>query len=93
MLSEISDNVKLQYKLFPEVLGEEITSKIENLKLSEIIILSVNTTTTVGQIKKIDKNTIELLLRIPIIPLKGDSVGIARNIHNHWRLIGFGEII
>ena len=55
--------------------------------------LSVNTTTTVGQIKKIDKKNIDLSLRIPVVPIKGDSVGIARNIRGHWRLIGFGEIV
>ena len=55
--------------------------------------LSINTTTTVGKIAKIKDNEIELSLNLPIVPLKGDSVGIARNIHNHWRLIGFGEII
>jgi translation initiation factor 2 subunit 3 len=92
-LPEISNTVKLKHKLFPEVLGEEITSKIEPIKLSEMLMLSVNTTTTVGQIKKLENGEIQLNLRIPIVPIKGDSVGIARNIHNHWRLIGFGEIL
>jgi len=32
-------------------------------------------------------------LNIPIIALKGDNVGVARNINGHWRLIGFGEIV
>ena len=93
ILPEISEKIKIAYHLFSEVLGEEKQSKIENLKLNEMIMLSVNTTTTVGKITKIDKNEIELSLNIPIIPIKKDSVGLARNIHGHWRLIGFGEII
>ena len=31
--------------------------------------------------------------KIPIIAIKADNVGLARNIKGHWRLIGFGEII
>jgi translation initiation factor 2 gamma subunit (eIF-2gamma) len=55
--------------------------------------LSVNTTITLGVVEKITKETIELSLNIPIIALKGDNSGIARNISSHWRLIGFGEIL
>jgi len=55
--------------------------------------LNVNTTITVGTIEKIKGNEIELNLNIPIVVLKGDNVGIARNIDHHWRLIGWGEVI
>ena len=92
-LPEISETIKLKYDLFKELVGEEKTAEIEDLKPSEMIMLSINTTTTVGKITKIKNNEIELSLKIPVIPIKGDSVGIARNIHSHWRLIGFGEIL
>jgi len=92
-LPEISNTIKLKYNLFSEVLGEEKATKIQNLKLNELLMLSINTTTTVGQIKKINKSEVELSLKIPIVPIKGDSVGLARNLHGHWRLIGFGEIV
>jgi len=55
--------------------------------------LSVNTTITVGTVEKISKDELELVLNIPIVAIKQDNVGIARNINSHWRLIGFGEII
>ncbi|MFA5174589.1 MAG: translation initiation factor IF-2 subunit gamma [Candidatus Pacearchaeota archaeon] len=95
ILPEISDKIKVKFELFKEVVGEEAekTAKIEPLKLSELIMLSINTTITVGQITKIKDNEIDLSLRIPVVPIKGDNLGIARNIHNHWRLIGFGEIV
>jgi translation initiation factor 2 subunit 3 len=92
-LPEITDKIKIKYELFKELVGEEKASKIEDLKPSEMIMLSINTTTTVGKILKIKNNEIELSLKIPIVPIKGDSVGLARNIHQHWRLIGFGEIL
>jgi translation initiation factor 2 subunit 3 len=92
-LPELSNILKLKYSLFPEVLGVNEKIKAENLKTNEMIMLSINTTTDVGMVKKIKANEVEFSLKIPIIPLKGDSVGIARNISGHWRLIGFGEII
>jgi len=92
-LPEIDERIKIKYELFPEVLGEEKTSKVDDLKLGEMIMLSINTTTTVGKIDKIKNKEIELSLKIPVVPIKGDSIGLARNIHGHWRLIGFGEIL
>lgn len=93
ILSDISNHISIKFNLFDEILGEKINSKIEELKLGELIMLSVNTTTTVGKIDKINKDIINLSLKIPIVPIKKDSVGLARNINNHWRLIGFGEIL
>ena len=58
--------------------------------------LSINTTITVGVVENVksskEGNEIELSLNIPVIALKGDKAGIARNIDGHWRLIGWGEI-
>jgi translation initiation factor 2 subunit 3 len=92
-LPEISNNLKIKYELFNELVGEEQVIKIEDLKPSEMIMLSINTTTTVGKILRIRNNEIELSLKLPIVPIRGDSVGIARNMHGHWRLVGFGEIL
>jgi len=100
-LPEKSDKIKIKFQLFPKIVGEEETTneeskeknKIDPLKPSENIMLSINITITVGQITKLKNNEAEFSLKIPIIPIKGDSIGLARNIHGHWRLIGYGEII
>ncbi len=92
-LPEITHKISIKTKLFEEVLGTEQRQKVEPLKSKEVLMLSVNTTITVGIIEKISKETIDVSLNIPIIALKKDNVGIARNVNNHWRLIGFGEII
>lgn len=55
--------------------------------------LNINTAITVGQVIRIKGNELELSLRIPIVPFKQENVGIARMVDNHWRLIGFGEIL
>ncbi len=92
-LPEISHDIKIKANLFKEVLGTAKHQKVEPLKTKEILMLSVNTTITVGTIEKINEKELELSLNIPIVALKGNNVGIARNIDSHWRLIGFGEIV
>ncbi|MDP2628336.1 MAG: translation initiation factor IF-2 subunit gamma [Nanoarchaeota archaeon] len=92
-LPEISQKIKIKFHIFEKVLGTEKHEKIEPIKTKELLMLSVNTTITVGTVEKINKDEIELFLNIPIVPLKGDNVGIARNINGHWRLIGFGEVL
>jgi translation initiation factor 2 subunit 3 len=92
-LPEISHKIKIKSELFKEVLGIKGHKEVEQIKTKEMLMLSVNTTITVGTVEKIKDNEIELNLNIPIIALEKDNVGIARNIDNHWRLIGWGEII
>lgn len=92
-LPETSTSLKVRFSLFPEVFGIGVHTKVEPLKVSETLMLSINTSMTVGIIKRMKNNEIELSLKIPVVPQKGDNVGIARNINSHWRLIGYGEIL
>jgi len=92
-LPEISDKINVKFNLFNEVLGTEEHKKVDPLKTSELILLSINTSITVGQIIRLKDKEAEFNLRIPIVPLKGENVGMARNLDGHWRLIGYGEIL
>jgi translation initiation factor 2 subunit 3 len=92
-LPEITYKIKLKTNLFKEVLGISEHKEVSQLKTKEMLMLSVNTTISVGTIEKLNKDEAELFLNIPLVALKGDNVGLARNIDGHWRLIGFGEII
>jgi translation initiation factor 2 subunit 3 len=92
-LPEINYKAKIKIQLFKEVLGISEHKEVVPLKTKEMLMLSVNTTISVGTIEKINKDEIELFLNIPMVLLKGNNVGIARNINGHWRLIGFGEIL
>lgn len=91
-LPEITETITIKFTLFDEVFGTGKHEQVQGLKTPELLMLSLNTSTTVGQLVKINKDQAELKLKIPIVPLKGESIGIARNFNNHWRLIGFGEI-
>ncbi|MEM3113112.1 MAG: translation initiation factor IF-2 subunit gamma [Candidatus Pacearchaeota archaeon] len=92
-LPDIVNRIKLNAHHFKEVLGAEGHLEVEDFKPGELLMLSINTSITVGKILHIKGDELDLELNIPIVPFKGDNVGIARNIQGHWRLIGFGEII
>ncbi|MCA9487756.1 MAG: translation initiation factor IF-2 subunit gamma [Nanoarchaeota archaeon] len=92
-LPETTNKMKIKAEFFKEIYGQEGHKNVEAPKTKEMLMLSVNTTITVGIIENIKENEIEFSLTIPIVALKGDNVGIARRIENHWRLIGFGEIL
>jgi len=93
ILPEITEKITMKFNLFDEVFGTGKHEPVQGLKPNEMLMLSINTSITVGQVTKTNKDSVELTLKIPIVPLKGESIGIARNLNSHWRLIGFGEII
>jgi translation initiation factor 2 subunit 3 len=92
-LPEQAMQLRVKYKLFPEIYGLGGHVKVDSIKASELLMLSINTTMGAGVVKHIKNDTIELNLKIPVIAFKGDNLGIARNINSHWRLIGYGEIV
>lgn len=94
-IPEITTKIKMKPFLFKEISLNEKEKPIiiEPLKTNEHLLMSVNTTTTVGLITSARKDIAELSLKIPIVPNMGDRIGIARNYSGHWRLIGWAELI
>jgi translation initiation factor 2 subunit 3 len=92
-LPEIAYNLKLKASHFSEVEGTETHEKIDDFRINDLLMLSVNTSISVGKVVKVSENELSLELNIPVISFKGDSVGIAKNLGGHWRLIGVGEVI
>jgi len=91
-LPEITSKLKIKVEVFNGVLGKEEREKVSLIKTKEMLMLSVNTTITVGTVEKISGDMVEMNLNIPIVALPGDNVGVAKNLKGNWRLIGFGEI-
>ena len=92
-LPELTQEAKIKYTLFPEIYSQIGPQKVQAIQPSETLMLSINTSTTAGPVKKVKKDELEISLKLPIVASKGDNLGIARNINNHWRLIGYGEIL
>ncbi|MEM4181967.1 MAG: translation initiation factor IF-2 subunit gamma [Candidatus Pacearchaeota archaeon] len=93
VLPDQTESISVKYELFEEIFGIDGHVKPEKIKASEMLMLSVNCSTTVGIVKEVKENSFSINLKVPIVPLKGESVGIARNIQGHWRLVGYGEIV
>lgn len=91
-LPDIVDRIKIRFKLFKEVLGMHDKKNVDPIKTNELLLLGINTSITIGRVRSLKNNEIELSLKIPIVPFKKENVGIARNIDGHWRLVGFGEL-
>lgn len=91
-LPETSSTIKVAYNLFPEVFGVNGHVKSQPLKMSEVVLLSINTSMTIGVIKKLSSKEVELSLKMPVVAFKGDTVALSRNVNNHWRLIGYGSV-
>jgi len=92
-LPELTQQIKLKYKLFNEVFGINEKITVGPIKLSEVLLLSINTSTTGGAVSHLRDDELDISLKVPIVTFKGDNAGIARNIQGHWRLIGHGRII
>jgi translation initiation factor 2 subunit 3 len=93
VLPELAYKIRLKTSLFKEIVGTKEKIVVEKIKTNENLMLSVNTSITLGTVITMKENEVELFLKIPIVPFPGDRVGIARNYKGHWRLIGWGELI
>ncbi len=91
-LPEITNKIKLKVNLFKEIVGTKEKLAVEKIKSNETLMLSVNTSISVGQVTSAREKVTELFLKIPIVPFLEDRFGIARNYNGHWRLIGWGEL-
>ena len=92
-LPNATTNVRIRYKLFPEVFGTAGHIKVEDIRAGEMLMLSVNASITGGSANQLKGEEMNIGLKVPLITFKGDNVGIARNVQGHWRLIGYGEIL
>jgi translation initiation factor 2 gamma subunit (eIF-2gamma) len=86
-------SMKLKTSLFKEVLGTEKHEPVSAIKVNEPLLLSINTSVSLGTVAKIKSEEIDCILKIPVVAIKGSKAGVARNYTGHWRLIGYGEII
>ena len=91
-LPEISEVIFIKPILFKEIYEAEEKIIPEKIKIGEILMLNIDCLTTVGTVNQIKEDTLSIQLKIPVVPLKGETIGIARNIKGHWRLIGYGEL-
>jgi translation initiation factor 2 subunit 3 len=91
-LPPVWDALKLEVNLLDRVVGSREDLKVEPIKMSEVLMLNVNSAATVGFVTKLSKNTIDCKLKLPICAEHGSRITISRRMGTRFRLIGFGII-
>ena len=92
-MPETLEEFTLKQTLLERVVGSKDELVVEPIKLSEILMLNVNSTATVGTVTELKKDLIKLKLKKPVCAFKEDRVTLSRMVGARWRLIGYGEII
>lgn len=91
-LPEIFYEMGMEIHLLDRVIGEKEKKKMDEIKPNEALMLTVGTATTVGIVKNIKKEYIEVSLKRPVCAEEGQRIAISRNVMGRWRLVGYGEI-
>jgi len=82
----------LEVHLLERVVGIKDELKVNPIKLTEALMLNINSAATVGVVTKLSKDIITCKLKLPVCAEPGSRVTISRMIGNRFRLIGYGII-
>ncbi len=85
--------LSIQFHLLKRVVGVAKEMEITAIKVSESLMLSVGTSITMGEVKRVTKDTINVKLSRPVCAKEGTRVAIGRKISARWHLIGAGSIL
>jgi len=91
-LPEVLMKMSVEVNLLERVVGVAEDLKVEGIKTSEPLMLSVGTATTVGVVTSARENRADMALKIPVVAEPGQRVAVSRQIGRKWRLIGYGVL-
>lgn len=91
-LPKVAHNFSMKIFLLDRVVGASSDLKVDDIKTSEPLMLSIGTATTVGVVTSGKPDSVEVTLKIPVCVLDGQRVAISRRISSKWRLIGYGIV-
>ena len=85
--------ITLAPHLLDRVVGTKEELSVEPIKMSEPLMLNVNSAATVGMVIDLKKKNIVCRLKIAVCAEINSMVTISRRIGNRFRLIGYGNIV
>jgi len=91
-LPPVLNKLSVEVHLLERVVGTAEDLKVEEIKTSEPLMMSVGTATTVGVVTSARENLADMSLKIPVAAEAGQRVAVSRRIGGKWRLIGYGVI-
>lgn len=83
-------DIKLETHLLSRVVGAKDDLAVDPIKMSEPLMLNVNSEATVGIVTKISKEEVFCKLKLPICAEAGSRITISRRVGTRFRLIGYG---
>ncbi len=90
-LPPVSQKIRLKATLLDRVLGAEREIKVEKIRTSETLAVTVGTTVATGKVTSARGDDIELALQRAVTVFPGSRVAISRRL-TAWRLIGYGIV-
>ena len=72
------------------VLERLLTNTSEQVKMHELLILTIGTSTLIGTVVRQKPKELELLLKMPAIVEQGQRIAVSKKIGNAWRLYAYG---
>ncbi len=90
-LPPVSQKIRLKATLLDRVLGAQREIKVEKIRTSELLAVTVGTTIAPGKVTSARGDDVELALARPVTVFPGSRVAISRKL-NAWRLIGYGIV-
>jgi len=85
--------VTVETHLLDYVVGAGEDIKVEKIRTTELLMLSIGAATNVGTVKGMSAAKVDLDLKMPVCAELGDRVAISRRFGARWRLIGHGVIL
>jgi len=90
-LPPVSQRIRLKATLLDRVLGAQREIKVEKIRTSELLAVTVGTTVAAGKVTSARGNEVELSLNRAVTVFPGSRVAVSRKL-NAWRLIGYGIV-
>ena len=89
-LPKVHYQIKIDTNLLKRVLGTKQETEVKPLARKEMLLLNIQSQTTVGIVIDPSKKNTTIDLKLPIAANPGDRITISRKIGDRFRLIGFG---
>ncbi len=90
-LPPVSQKIRIRATLLDRVLGAEREMKVEKIRTSETLAITVGTTIAPGKVTSARGDEVELSLGRAVTVFPESRVAISRKL-NAWRLIGYGIV-
>ncbi|MCI4357982.1 MAG: translation initiation factor IF-2 subunit gamma [Thermoplasmata archaeon] len=90
-LPPVSQKIRIKATLLDRVLGAQRETKVEKIRTSEMLAVTIGTTVAAGKVTSARGDEVELTLSRPVTVFPGSRVAISRKL-TAWRLIGYGLV-